>query len=155
MITLLSLRKYSQLSVITNELKDLRKRLDTELIDKLKTNTTNRQDTKQTMKLSRLFYNIDDLKIAVDKLTTTTEALKETEKYTLPRIEKHNYIIFHADNIIEPLREIKRCLENIDEFRCLIKKNTNDLKAIVEPVKYIICRIEKGIEEHEYNEKLT
>lgn len=155
MITILSLRKYSQLGVITDELKDLRKRLDTELIAKLKTNTTNRQDTKQTMKLSRLFYNIDDLKIAVDKLTTTTKALEETERYTLPRIEKHNYIIFHTDEIIEPLREIKHCLENVGEFRRLIKKNTNDLKSIVEPVKYIICRIEKGIEEYKYNEKLT
>jgi archaellum component FlaC len=154
MITILSLHKYSQLVVIADELKDLRKRLDTELIARLKADisTLNKQYTKQVMKLSQLFWNVDDLKVAVDKLTTTTKALEKTERYTLPRIEKHNYIIFHADEIIGPLREIKHCLENVDEFKHLIKNNINDLKSIVEPVKYIISRIEKGIEEYEYNE---
>ena len=152
MITILSLHKYSQLSVITSELKDLRKRLDAELIDNLKTNITNKQHIKQVMKLSRLFYNIDDLKVAVDKLTADTKALKGTEKYTFPYIEKHNYIIFHADEIIKPLREIKRCLKNVDEFKHFIKKNANDLRFVVKSVNYIVTRIEKGIEEHEYNE---
>lgn len=155
MITIISLHKYSQLAVITDELKNLRKRLDTELIDKLKTITTNKQNVKQITKLSRLFYNTDDLVVAVDKLTTATKNLNGTERYTFPHIVKHTHILFHANEIIEPLRKIKRCLANVDEFRHFIKKNANDLKSIVESVNYIIYRIEKGIEEYEYNAKLT
>jgi hypothetical protein len=155
MITIISLHKYSQLTVITDELKDLRQRLDTELIDKLKTITTNKQNVKQIMKLSRLFYNTDDLVVAVDKLTTDTKALNGTERYTFQHVVKHTHILFHADEIIKPLREIKRCLANVNEFSYFIKRNANDLKSIVESVNYIICRIEKGIEEYEYNAKLT
>lgn len=153
MITIISLRKYSQLAVITDELEDLRKRLDTETINRLKTNvsTLNKQYTKQVMKLSQLFWNVDDLKVAVDKLVAAVEILDGTKKHTFPHIIKHNYIVFDTDEIIKPLKEIKCCLKNVDEFKYLIKKNTNDLKSIVEPVKYIICHIEKGIKEYDYD----